>query len=209
MFTFLSRILIPGAQNPEDPAVRRAYGSLCGVLGICLNLLLFGGKLFAGTLAASVAITADAFNNLSVRAAASSPSSASAWPAVGPTGATLSAMAASSMWRASLSPFSSCSWGWSWPGMPWKKFCTPSPLQSGWLPLAILAVSILVKLYMYGYQRRTAKMLRSAAMAATAADSPLRRRGHCRGPVRCAAGPAHRSDGGRLVRPGRGRLHRR
>lgn len=52
-----------------------------------------------------------------------------------------------------------------------EKILHPSPLQSGWLPLTILAVSVLIKLYMYSYQRHTAKMLRSTAMAATAADS--------------------------------------
>lgn len=45
--------------------MRLAYGRLCGLVGIGLNLLLFGGKLFAGTDSGSVAVTADAFNNLS------------------------------------------------------------------------------------------------------------------------------------------------
>lgn len=44
---------------------RSAYGKLCGILGILLNLVLFGGKFFAGILSNSIAITADAFNNLS------------------------------------------------------------------------------------------------------------------------------------------------
>ena len=43
----------------------KAYGTLCGVVGIALNLLLFAGKLFAGQLSGSIAVTADAFNNLS------------------------------------------------------------------------------------------------------------------------------------------------
>ena len=44
---------------------RRRYGMACGLLGIILNALLFAGKLFAGMLSGSVAVTADAFNNLS------------------------------------------------------------------------------------------------------------------------------------------------
>ncbi|MBR4027708.1 MAG: cation diffusion facilitator family transporter, partial [Lachnospiraceae bacterium] len=44
---------------------RSAYGKLCGIVGIALNLLLFIGKFFAGMISHSVAITADAFNNLS------------------------------------------------------------------------------------------------------------------------------------------------
>ena len=65
MIELLSHWLIRNRENTGDPAVRRAYGRLCGLVGIGLNLLLFGGKLFAGTVSGSVAVTADAFNNLS------------------------------------------------------------------------------------------------------------------------------------------------
>lgn len=49
---------------PDDKK-RSAYGKLCGIVGIILNIFLFAGKFFAGTLSGSIAITADAFNNLS------------------------------------------------------------------------------------------------------------------------------------------------
>ena len=49
---------------PNDKK-RSAYGKLCGIVGILLNLVLFAGKFFAGVLSNSIAITADAFNNLS------------------------------------------------------------------------------------------------------------------------------------------------
>jgi len=65
MIGFLASRFIKDYQNTSDAAVRRAYGVLCGAVGIAINLLLFALKLFAGTLAGSVAITADAFNNLS------------------------------------------------------------------------------------------------------------------------------------------------
>ena len=65
MIGFLARRFIQDYQNTADAAVRRAYGMLCGAVGIAINLLLFALKLLAGTLAGSVAITADAFNNLS------------------------------------------------------------------------------------------------------------------------------------------------
>ena len=44
---------------------RRAYGALCGCVGIGLNVLLFLGKLLAGVATGSLAVTADAVNNLS------------------------------------------------------------------------------------------------------------------------------------------------
>ncbi len=55
-------------RNPDDtknPQVRLAYGRLAGITGIVCNLLLCGGKLLAGLLAGSLAMIADAFNNLS------------------------------------------------------------------------------------------------------------------------------------------------
>lgn len=51
--------------DPDDPEFRRRCGALSGGVGILLNLLLFAGKLTAGLLTASVAIVADAINNLS------------------------------------------------------------------------------------------------------------------------------------------------
>ena len=65
MIQFLSRLLIRDRDNITDPAVRRAYGMLCGCVGVALNFLLFLGKLLAGLISGSIAVTADALNNLS------------------------------------------------------------------------------------------------------------------------------------------------
>ena len=65
MVTVLSRFFIKNYEQVTEPAVRRQYGVLCGGVGIALNILLFFGKFFAGTISGSIAITADAFNNLS------------------------------------------------------------------------------------------------------------------------------------------------
>ena len=65
MITLLSKIFIKGSDDISSPAVRKAYGMLCSIVGILLNILLFAGKYIAGTIAGSIAVTADAFNNLS------------------------------------------------------------------------------------------------------------------------------------------------
>ena len=62
---FWAKLFIKDYKNVSDFKVRNAYGKLSSVLGIILNLLLFGGKFLAGYLTGSIAITADAFNNLS------------------------------------------------------------------------------------------------------------------------------------------------
>ena len=63
MVTLLAKIFI---QEKNDQAkIREEYGVLCGVVGILFNVLLFAGKFLAGTISHSIAITADAVNNLS------------------------------------------------------------------------------------------------------------------------------------------------
>ncbi len=64
MTDFLIKLFI-GKDNPEDPAIRAKYANLAGITGIIANILLFIGKLTVGLIAASVAIIADAFNNIS------------------------------------------------------------------------------------------------------------------------------------------------
>ena len=65
MIEFFARHFIRNHGDASDPAVRRGYGILCGCVGVGLNVLLFAGKLLAGLLSGSIAIVADAFNNLS------------------------------------------------------------------------------------------------------------------------------------------------
>ena len=65
MTKLLTKIFIKDRENVDCPVVRRAYGTLSSVTGILVNLLLFALKMIAGTLAGSLAIRADAFNNLS------------------------------------------------------------------------------------------------------------------------------------------------
>ena len=64
MTQLLLRLFVKN-QNTNDPENRAAVGTLSGVVSILVNLLLFGGKVVIGTISGSVAITADAMNNLS------------------------------------------------------------------------------------------------------------------------------------------------
>lgn len=63
MITILSKLFIK--DNMPIDRQRGVYGKLCGVVGILLNIVLFAIKFFAGIISNSIAITADAFNNLS------------------------------------------------------------------------------------------------------------------------------------------------
>ena len=65
MTQFLIRCFIKRPDDVKDAAVRTAYGNLASLVGMACNILLCIGKLLAGTLFGSIAIMADALNNLS------------------------------------------------------------------------------------------------------------------------------------------------
>ena len=64
MTNFLIRLFVKDNKNVQDPKVRGNYAMLSSITGIIANVLLFIGKLVIGILSASVAIIADAFNNI-------------------------------------------------------------------------------------------------------------------------------------------------
>ena len=171
MLSLLSRLFIKNRENVGDPAVRQAYGTLCGLTGICLNLLLFAVKYLAGVLSGSIAVTADAFNNLSdagssvvtllgFRLAAIRPDPGHPYGhgrleyVSGLVVAAVIIVMGFELGRDSV-----------------EKIIHPSTVEFGWLPAAILLASIAVKLYMFFYNRSIGKRISSAAMCATATDS--------------------------------------
>ena len=171
MIALLSRLLIADRENTESPKVRKAYGVLCGAVGIFLNVVLFAGKLFAGTLSGSIAVTADAFNNLSD--AGSSAVTLLGFQLGGqkadrehPFGhgriEYLSGLAVALLIMLMGVELAKSSIG---------KIRHPEPVQSGALVVVILLAAIAVKLYMFLYNRAVGKKINSVAMEATAADS--------------------------------------
>ena len=171
MISVLAKWLIPNREQVEDGAVRRARGALCGFVGIGLNILLFAGKLVAGTLSGSIAITADAFNNLSdagssvvtllgFRLAGKKPDAGHPFGhgrleyVSGLIVAGLILLMGAELAKSSV-----------------DKILHPEAVTFSWLAAGILLASIGVKLYMYLYNRAVGKKIKSAAMSATAADS--------------------------------------
>lgn len=65
MTAWLIRHFVRNHESVSDPDVRAAYGTLASVTGVLVNLLLAGGKFLMGLLSGSLAIMADAANNLS------------------------------------------------------------------------------------------------------------------------------------------------
>lgn len=171
MITLLSRLFIKNRSDIKNPAVRRAYGVLCGALGIGLNLTLSFGKFLAGALSGSISITADAFNNL--LDAASSVITLIGFRMAGQkpdpdhpfghgrieyvTGFLVSILTFITMVELAKTSF--------------EKVLHPKTPTLSPLMLGFLAVSILVKCYMCLYNKKLGKQLNSPSMGAAAVDS--------------------------------------
>lgn len=171
MIGFFSRLWIKDRENTSSPAVRQSYGMLCGAVGIFLNVLLFLGKFLAGSLSKSIAITADAFNNLSD---------------AGSSFITLVGFKMSGQEPDPDHPFGHgrieylsglivsgaiLIMGYELIVSSIKKILQPEDTAFSLLVVMILICSILVKLYMAYYNFSVGKKIDSYAMKATATDS--------------------------------------
>ena len=171
MITFLASLFIKDRRNYDSPAVRQAYGVLSGAVGIGLNILLFLGKWIAGTLSGSIAITADAFNNLSD--AGSSIITLIGFRLSGQAPDPEHPFGHGRMEYISglLVSVAILVMGFELIRSSFGKLRDPEPIESSALVLGILLASILVKVYMFYYNRSLSKKLDSAAMKATSVDS--------------------------------------
>lgn len=167
MIELVSKMWIKKTPQKE----REIYGIVCSVMGALLNVLLFAGKLLAGTLSGSIAIVADAVNNLSdagsslvtlagfklagQKADAEHPFGHGRMEYVsGMVVAAVIFLMAYELIRDSV-----------------VKIIHPEETDFTWLTIVILLASVVVKLYMTFYNKKIGKKIHSAAMAATAADS--------------------------------------
>lgn len=171
MITLLSKLFIKNKENVKDLQVRRAYGILCGITGIFLNVVLFALKFFAGTLSGSIAIKADAFNNLSD--AGSSVVSLLGFKFAGAAPDTAHPFGHGRIEYISGFCVSLIIilMGFELGKSSIQKIITPVSTEFSVLAIVILLCSILVKIYMYCYNRRIGAMIGSPSMRATAADS--------------------------------------
>ena len=171
MIRFLAKLFIKNADDPKDPAARAAYGILCGAVGIFLNVLLFAGKFFAGALSGSIAITADAFNNLSD--AGSSVITLLGFRLGGQKPDPEHPFGHGRMEYLSglLVSMLIILMGFELARSSLDKILHPEPVAFSAVSAAILAASICVKLYMCFYNRAIGGRIQSSATQAAALDS--------------------------------------
>lgn len=171
MTKLLLRLFVKNYRNTDDPKVRGAYGRLAGLVGLVCNLLLFAGKLVAGTLAGSVSVTADAVNNLS-------DASSSLVTLFGFKLAERPADEEHPYGHARMEYLSGLLVavlilviGVELAKSSVEKILHPEAVEFSVLTLCVLITSILVKLWMCLFCKKLGKAIDSTALEATAADS--------------------------------------
>ncbi len=168
MIEFLGKKLTAGRGGIE---ARRIWGELCGWAGVVLNLLLCAAKAVAGLTGGSLAVTADALNNLTdagssviglagFRLAAKKPDREHPFGhgrteyVAGFVIALVIVVVGVELGKSSI-----------------EKILRPQPVAFTWLAFGVLAAGILVKLYMFVYNRRIGRRIGSPTLCAAAQDS--------------------------------------
>ncbi len=167
----LIRFFIKNAEHTSNPAVRERYGRFAGLVGIVSNLLLFGIKLTVGLLFHSLAITADAINNLS--------DSSSSLVTV--AGFKMSGKPADEKHpfgheryeyiAGLIVSFVILSLGFDLLKTAFNKILHPEPSLFSWLSVAVLVLSIAIKFWQMRFYRSIGRKIDSVTLIATAADS--------------------------------------
>lgn len=171
MINLLAKHFIKDYKNVKSAEVRQQYGVLCGAVGIFFNVILFCIKIVAGVMSGAVSIIADALNNLSdagssiimmvgFRMSGRKPDPEHPFGhgrieyVTGLIVSLLIIVMGIELIKSSVT-----------------KILHPERVIATTVTMVILIVSILVKIYMFVYNKRTGDKMNSQAMRATAMDS--------------------------------------
>lgn len=171
MTNFLIKHFIPNASDVKSPAVRQRYGVVSGVVGILCNALLCTAKIAAGLLTGAVSIVADGINNLSDGGSC----------VVSLLGFKMAGKPADDKHpfghgrieyvAGLIVSFIIVLMGVELAKTSLDKIFHPEEISFSWITPAVLGISILVKLWMYFFNRKMGDKIDSAVLRATAMDS--------------------------------------
>ena len=168
---WLIRKLVKDSKNVENPDVRGRYTSLAGIIGMLVNLLLFIIKFSVGQLVGSIAIMADAFNNLSDIAT-------SAIMIVGIKLANRPADKEHPYGHGRLEYISALIvaalvlvFGFQLAGASFERILNPEPVFFDWLSFSLLFLSVLLKVYLSRLNKYMGQEINSSALKAVSVDA--------------------------------------
>jgi cation diffusion facilitator family transporter len=167
----LVRLFVKDYENTNNLKVRTSYGILASITGIISNVILFGIKITIGSIINSISVTADAFNNLSDAGAS----------IVSFIGVKLSERPADKEHpfghgrfeyiSALVVAFLILQVGFTLLRSSFNKILHPQEMGFSWVLVAILSISILVKLWLSIFNKKIGNAINSNIMKATSADS--------------------------------------
>lgn len=171
MTNLLVRLFVKNSNNTSDPSVRENYGKMASIVCIVLNMVLSAGKIILGLLSGAISVTADGFNNLTD--CGSNVVSLISFKVAGkpadkehPFGHQrieyISAMIVAFIVLMLAVELASESF---------NKIFNPEPSEMSYLMLGVLAFSVLVKVWMFFFNRKLGKTVDSEVLKATATDS--------------------------------------
>ena len=169
--SLLINLFVKNKDNIASTKTRAAYGTLSSVVGIVLNLLLSFAKLTIGMLFGSIAITADATNNLSdagsqIVSFISFKISAKPADRDHPFGHARIEYVASM-----IVSFLILHVGFDLMSESVGKIFSPEPVEFSPVIIVVLLLSIICKLWLALFNRKIGKKINSSVIRATAADS--------------------------------------
>lgn len=170
MMSLLIRLFIKNEEDILNPNVKKAYATLSSIVGITLNLLLCTTKIIIGLLSHSVAISADGFNNLSD---------------AGTNVVSLLGFKIAKFGKGSMHPFGHGRIEWimgifasiavilmgiKLVETSAQAITSPQAPSFNAAVAIVLILSIFIKVYMYCYNKKFAKITDSETLKATAVD---------------------------------------
>lgn len=169
MVNYIAKLFLKKDSSPEK--TRSVYGYVCGTLGIILNLFLFAAKLIIGTVSGSISITADAFNNFTDAGSSVITLFGFLWSGrradnehpfghgrieyiCGILVSVVIILVGGELFLSSA-----------------EKIFDPTDVKFSIALCLVLSISVLVKFYMYLYNRKCGKLISSETLKAVASDS--------------------------------------
>lgn len=170
-FNFIVNKFVKNNSNVKDNIVRNSYGMLGGIIGIIVNIILFTIKLSVGLIVSSIAIMADAFNNLSDAASS----------LITILGFKLSSKPADKQHpfghgrieylSALIVAFMVMLVGLQFIKSSFEKILNPATINFELIPFILLIISIFFKLWLSRFNKFIGEKINSAALKASSTDA--------------------------------------
>ncbi|MGN0654494.1 MAG: cation diffusion facilitator family transporter [Oscillospiraceae bacterium] len=171
MIKLLLKWFVKDYENVDDKDVRTRYGVLGGILGIICNLFLFAVKLFSGIFMNSIAIISDSVNNLSDTGSSIVTLVGSKLSGMRPDKEHPFGHGRIEYISSLIVSFVIMLVGFELMKSSYGKIINPEPVAFSLPIIILLSLSVLVKVWMYSYNKYLGKQINSSILIATSKDS--------------------------------------